>query len=603
MIQTPSVARPARRQLQAFGFDPMSTRLTGRHLHLDVPYERLHPGPAGRLVHVVDYDSTRDTWYRPVNLDDPAILAQGGLRPEETNPWTHQQVVYAVATSVLERIERFSGRRFRRHADQPLVLMPHAFEGRNAFFEAERDAVLFGYYHADPRNPGPNRPGQVMFTCLSVDIVAHEVAHAVVHWLRPRFSEATNRDVLACHEAIADLVALFHHFLFPEVVSAAVARGRGDLHEGNGLLDLAAEFGLSAGRGAALRSAIMQRTPNPAQFERATEPHERGACFVAGVFDAFLMVYQRNIADLLRIATGGTGILPEGNLHPDLVARVASEAIKAADRFLCMVVRAFDFLPVVDVTFSDIVRAIVTSDRELFPDDGGQLRAILVECLRQRGVAPSGTSSLADEALDWPAPAERLVLEPDFDLGKAIEQATRDLDADIEVERPPDERMKLAAWAYEHAIQLGLDPFAAIEMPRLDVVYRLAADGQPQPRAVLHFEQRRPDLEDEAVPEELRAPLYAGTTVIAHVDGRVERIIAKPLAGRPHDTSDEGLPIWLKRIARQYRQEGYERLCAIRRWFDEVEAADPVSPWSVAPAVSRLTFARLHSCSVDGAQR
>lgn len=603
MVRTPRVARPSRRRLQAFGFDPMSTRLTGRILHLDVPCERLRPGPAGQLVHVVDYDSSSDAWYRPVDLDDPAILARGGLRPEEADPWAHQQIVYAVAMSVLERFERFSGRRLRRQADRPLVLVPHAFEGRNAFFDAEREAVLFGYYHADPRDPGPNLPGQLMFTCLSVDIVAHEVAHALVHWLRPRLSEATNRDVLACHEAIADLVALFHHFLFPEVVSAAVAQGRGDLREGTGLLDLAAEFGLSTGRGAALRSAIGQRTPNPADFERATEPYERGACFVAGVFDAFLTVYQRNIADLLRIATGGTGIVPAGNLHPDLVARLAAEAVKTAEHFLRMVVRAFDFLPVVDVTFSDVVRSIVTSDRELFPDDGGQLRAILVECLRRRGVAPSGISSLADEALDWPEPSEALTLDPDIDLGSAIEQATRDLDTDVKVHSAPDDRMKLAAWGYEHAVQLGLDPFTGIEMPRVEVVYREAADGQPQPRVVLQFEQRRPDLEDAAVAEGLRTPLYAGTTVVAHVDGRVERIIAKPLAGKPHDSSDEALPIWLKQIARQYREEGYARYCAVRRWFDEVAAADPVSPWSAAPAVSRLTFARLHSLSVDGARR
>jgi hypothetical protein len=86
-----------------------------------------------------------DTWYRPVRLDDPAILAQGELRPAEGDPWTHQQVAYAVAMSVFER---FLGRRFRWRGGRALVLVPHAFESRNAF-DPDRRAVLFGYYRAE----------------------------------------------------------------------------------------------------------------------------------------------------------------------------------------------------------------------------------------------------------------------------------------------------------------------------------------------------------------------------------------------------------------------------------------------------------------------
>jgi len=41
------------------------------------------------------------------------------------------------------------------------------------------------------------------------------------------------------------------------------------------------------------------------------------------VFDAFLSIYKARIADLLRIATAGTGELPKGDIHPDLVDRLA----------------------------------------------------------------------------------------------------------------------------------------------------------------------------------------------------------------------------------------------------------------------------------------
>lgn len=105
----PPVRLPARRPLPVYAFDPMSTRLSGRFLTVDVPFERdLNPGPSGGLVQVVDYDAAHDVWYRPVDLNDPAILAQGGLRPSESDPRTHRQVVYAVAMSVIERFERTS---------------------------------------------------------------------------------------------------------------------------------------------------------------------------------------------------------------------------------------------------------------------------------------------------------------------------------------------------------------------------------------------------------------------------------------------------------------------------------------------------------------
>ena len=72
------------------------------------------------------------------------------------------------------------------------------------------------------RTRDPDLPNQIIFTCLSSDIIAHELTHGIVHRLRPHFSEATNADVFAWHEAFADLIALFQHFAYPDVVKDAV---------------------------------------------------------------------------------------------------------------------------------------------------------------------------------------------------------------------------------------------------------------------------------------------------------------------------------------------------------------------------------------------
>lgn len=634
----PEPVLPARRLLRAFAFDPMSTRLSGKFLTVDIEFEAdLRPGPCGRLLQVVDYDGTRDVWYLPVDLNDAASLAQRGMQPAESDPRTHQQVVYAVSMSVIERFERFGGFRFRWRGDDKLRIVPHAFEGRNAYFDKDRRAILFGCFRADSRDPGANLPGQTIFTCLSVDVIAHEVSHAILHRMRKYFSEPTHPDVLAWHEAFADLVALFNHFGFPEVVHDAVAESEGTLEKGTALLNLAAEFGASTGRGAALRSAIgSPRTPEA--FLTSVEPHARGACFVAAIFDAFLDTYKSQISDLRRIATAGTGVLPPGALPNDLVRRVAREAMVNADRFLGMVVRAIEYLPAVDVTFGDVVRAIVTADRGLYPDDLAQLRARLVEALRRRGIYPPGVTSLAEEALVWSKPPLSLNLTRGtnaFDLAPLILEATLDLDtgstvlfADEPDNTPPlkvtgpesevfgqathprmnEERSskrqmaRIHDWGVEHAYELGLDQAAGkIEVVNARAVYLLASDGQPRPIVVIQFAQRRDDLEDQRtdetgaqIPRSQRAAIRAGSTVIARVDGQIEFLVTKPLP-----LSDlaklPALSGSIRNCALEFDKVGRERLRRILDWMGDVEDGDALSAWTVEPATLRLSFARLHA--------
>lgn len=597
LVNDPEIRRPDRRRLRTFAFDPMSTRLRGRYLVLDIPFEAgLRPGPQGEQLQVVDYDAARRSWYRPVDLDDPFILSQDGLRPKEGDPRTHQQVVYAVTMSVLERFQRFVGRRFRWPPSRRLRLVPHAFEGRNAFFDPTRRAVLFGYYRADIVDPGANLPGQVIFTCLSSDIIAHEVTHAIVHHERPYFSESTNPDVFAWHEAFADLMALFQHFVHRDVVVEAVASTFADLRRTSGLMQLAQEFGASTGRGAALRSAI-GTDPDPATFRNATEPHARGACFVAAVFDAFLICHQGAIADLLRIATGGSGVLPQGQLPPDLVSRVTDEAVRCADMLLGMMVRGLDYLPVVDVTFGDALRAVVTADCQLYPNDQARVRAILVECMRKRGIYPDAVATLTDDSLRWSRPEPPIAIGSEVPIGDFIRDATLNLDptgAPGEFRADDDTVYRTtASWARRTALELGLLPSSAspIAVAGMHVAYRLAEDRQPRPELVIQLAQRRKDLEDQSLPENDRPKFRAGTTLIAGVDGTVQHVIAKPLP-----LTDEVLAtVPADHVARKHHLAGVQRLNALRDWYDRLDREDALSAWTTRPAALRMTFAAIHA--------
>ena len=107
------------------------------------------------------------------------------------------------------------------------------------------------------------------------------------------------------------------------------------------------------------------KKPNADDYRTLMEPHSRGSILVAAVFEAFINIYKRRVADLLRIATNGSGILAPGNLHPDLVNRLANEASKAASHVLSMCIRALDYSPPVDITFGEYLRAIIPADIDL----------------------------------------------------------------------------------------------------------------------------------------------------------------------------------------------------------------------------------------------
>src|SRR5262245_54491275 len=72
---------PPFRPLQVYAFGPSLGRTPINVRTLLVRYEPLAPGPVGERIAVVDYDSTRNCFYDPVDLDDPLIAMNGGLDP------------------------------------------------------------------------------------------------------------------------------------------------------------------------------------------------------------------------------------------------------------------------------------------------------------------------------------------------------------------------------------------------------------------------------------------------------------------------------------------------------------------------------------------
>ncbi len=422
-------ATPTQRRLRVYSFDPsLSTRLTTCSINLatlTIPWERLGsllgdhfvPGPVGDYLEVIDIDPASGKAYDPVNLDDPALLATDGVDYSDIDPKFHQQMVYAVAMNTITQFERALGRpamweprwipRTRREWEPVYVhrlrMYPHAMRQANAYYDPDKKAVLFGYFSAGEDGLGDVMPGSTIFTCLSHDVIAHETTHALLDGLHPYFTHTSNEDVLAFHEAFADIIALFSRFAMTDVVNQELERSRGGFESGSMLGVLAQEVGLAMGKRGALRTYI-GRAPDPLLIRSTLEPHDRGAILVAAIYDAFRGIYQNRTRDLLRIATGGTGILPQGDLHPDLVKRLAGEAIKSAKHILTMCIRALDYCPPVDITFGDYLRSLITADCDSVPDDDKNYRVAVIEAFGRHGIYPTGVGSMSEESLRWERP-------------------------------------------------------------------------------------------------------------------------------------------------------------------------------------------------------
>lgn len=425
MMTDNQVATPNVRRLRGYSFDPsLSVQLETAVVNeavFKVRWEKdLKTGPVGEYLEVVDFDPASNSFYEPVDLNNPSILAQDGLTPSESNPHFHQQMVYAVAMTTIQNFERALGRKalwssYRDGKDSEFLkclrIYPHALRQANAYYSPAKKALLFGYFPASSTAPEDHIPNGIVFTCLSHDIIAHETTHALLDGMHRRFIENSHRDTLAFHEAFADIVALFQHFTFPEVLRQQIAKTRGDLASQSLLGQLAQQFGKAIGQYGALRDAIGEfdktdnkwkpRQPDPNDYQVELEPHARGAILVAAVFEAFLSIYKSRIADLLRIASNGTGILTPGELHPDLVNRLSQEAAKTAQHVLNICIRALDYCPPVDITFGDYLRAIITADTEVYPADELGYRIAFIESFRRRGIYPRDVRTLSEESLCW----------------------------------------------------------------------------------------------------------------------------------------------------------------------------------------------------------
>ena len=404
--------RPPNRYMSVIAQDPSVRK--GRNIlmaKISVPAEDLRDGPMGYRVQVVDFDATTRIFHGAHSLpesyeQEPASWREG--RPSiVSNLRFHSQNTYALVMKTLARFEFALGRRIGWSFDtHQLKVAPHGMADANAFYAPEVEGLVFGYFSG--------ASGNRVYTCLSHDIIVHEVTHALLDALRERYMDPSTPDQGAFHEGFADVVALLSVFSLPEVVEHLLMLGK---HVGravpavtranvmpaalreSALFGLAEEMGseLEGIRGEPLRaSAKLEPSKEHKETPEFQEPHRRGELFVAAVLHGFIEAWSA------RILSSGTA-----NQKQFPLKRVAEEGALIADTLATMWIRAIDYMPPVHLQFGDALSAALTADLEVRPDDSRfELRRHMLESFNAFGFAPA--SKRKDPAGTWTPPPQGL---------------------------------------------------------------------------------------------------------------------------------------------------------------------------------------------------
>jgi hypothetical protein len=417
--------------LRIYTLDPSVSDRMGGVATVNVPYEKLERGPVGSLFRIISDGAPPPLHSEALDLDDPNLLLSSGLAPSPANGLFHLQMVYAVCSLTYSAFRKALGREIAWATtptdDGPLRLAvrPFGFEGTNAGYSREAGDLSFGYFSAGDHAAGFTLREGLIATALSHDIVAHETTHALLDGLRSSFTDPSNVDVPAFHEGLSDLVALFLHFTYSDVVERGIREWQGGLGRPILLTDLAREFGYArskSGRAEALRSGVdiagiaafdsdalprPDGTPgatSPIVYNPKLEPHALGSVLVSAVFEAFATVIKRKTERYFRIAGLDPQNLAGATINEALIRALAQEASDVAGQFLAICIRAIDYCPVADMEFGEYLRAIITADGDLEKSDKWGFREALMRSFRRREIFPQHVRFMTEDAVRWQPP-------------------------------------------------------------------------------------------------------------------------------------------------------------------------------------------------------
>jgi hypothetical protein len=215
---------------------------------------------------------------------------------------------------------------------------PRAGMTANAYYSRNHKALKFFYFTH-------NDSSDLIYTCRSLDIVAHETGHAILDGLRPGWLGTRNvPQTGGLHESFGDLSAIFLALSDLDQVETFIGMTKGDLHDHNFLAALAEEFGAALGRPMGLRNADNDLRLS----EVSNQVHDISQVFTGAIYDILADIFCFDYRRESRSKSPGH-ILLETN---QLVCNLLLEAIMDAST------------PAKGATYTDIVNNMLKASRK-----------------------------------------------------------------------------------------------------------------------------------------------------------------------------------------------------------------------------------------------
>jgi hypothetical protein len=358
-------------------------------------------------------------------------------------------------------------------------------------------SLNFGYFNSPFRRVP-------VWTCLSHDVVSHELGHAVLDASRPLYNYTPEPDTHALHESFADLLAMFSALEHPPLVVQIFAQTGGDMRHASLLSQLAEDFGIGLwGTGAPyLRSALSGPLYDP---NVPKEAHARSTIWTAAVYEV--------IEHLVRHAN------PGGFASLEAFAAALSEAVRWVKG---MLFRALHYTSPASLTMPVLARLIDAADASVYPNDS-TFRDLARQAFIRR--------NLWDPRIDLSAP----------DIGgifEALEHA---------------DGTALASAVARHAAALGIpwDPSLRLLTPRLITTTRtidkVDKDGvavvQPITEHYLEYAFSRIEMTiDLQSGDTVAIEVYGGGTLVMDQNWKA-RVLSTSIVRRAGDV-DDPMVLW-----------------------------------------------------------
>lgn len=301
------------------------------------------------------------------------------------NPQFHQVNTFAATAYSLNLVENAIGREMKWKHDAQLILRPHAFDGPNAYYDPMSPSLNFGSF-TSPFRRAP------IWTCLSHDIVSHELGHAILDSFRPQYVYSEEVDTGAIHESVGDMMSMFTALSHKPVVEHLYRESGGDMMNPNLASGLAEEFGIGLWGVSFpfLRSALS----GPNYDQASSQVHARSTVWTAAIYEILATLVAEAISPAVKatLENAPSSGKPSAQMNPiqqmtiqqhdsvfedyyaepenhDNFAAFFDAIVSASTRVKGMMLRALQDIPPTGVTMLTLARVFYNADERLLPAD------------------------------------------------------------------------------------------------------------------------------------------------------------------------------------------------------------------------------------------